>query len=210
VAYHDTRSTAAEFLEQTGLAAAAEQYHFVVVLPQSWDDGPVVTQALLADVAKRYTINQHRVYGLGYASGGSFVLRLAATQPALFSAVAAVSPDALILPTTKPTRNVPIMVVQGGADPIQPKAATGKIMNQLVQLFGCQTAVRTRTVVPGVTAATYPICAAGMTASYLYVENMGHVWPGAQGGQSSLVTGPASDAVNATDLTWQFLGSQSR
>lgn len=240
VAYHGEGSTAADFLTQTSLPAAADTYHFLLAVPQgwrpapgqpasptadpqSWNDGagrtPAAkakvddagfTLALLADVKRRYTVNAHRTYALGYASGGSLVLQLGLTQPASFAAVAAGAPNAFTPATLSPAGRVPFIVIQGGADPLVSKTTTGHTVNQLAQAFGCKTSVQTRTVVTGVTAATYPMCPVGMTASYIYVDAMGHTWAGGHGGLSNLVTGPDSPAVSATELAWQFLGSQQR
>jgi polyhydroxybutyrate depolymerase len=39
------------------------------------------------------------------------------------------------------------------------------------------------------------------------VEGLGHHWPGGRGGLNHRLAGPPSDAVNGTELVWEFFKS---
>ena len=81
---------------------------------------------VLADVERRYPVDEDRVYLTGISMGGGGALRLAMTRPDVWAAVAPLCPDAL--PGSEEFApnllNVPVRLFQGEVDPIVPAAST--------------------------------------------------------------------------------------
>jgi pimeloyl-ACP methyl ester carboxylesterase len=77
---------------------------------------------VLADVEKRYPVDEDRVYLTGVSMGGAGALRLALTRPDVWAAVAAVCPIAApeIEELAGNALNEPIRLFHGDQDPIVP------------------------------------------------------------------------------------------
>lgn len=81
---------------------------------------------VLADVKKRFAIDEERVYLTGLSMGGGGALWIGLTRPDLWAAIAAVCPatpeDAAELAGN--ALNTPVKLFQGAIDPLVPAAAT--------------------------------------------------------------------------------------
>lgn len=77
---------------------------------------------VLADVEKRFTIDEDRVYLTGISMGGGGALRLALTRPDVWAGVAVVCPAEL--PDAREfasnASNLPVRVFEGALDPVVP------------------------------------------------------------------------------------------
>ncbi|MAW59538.1 MAG: phospholipase [Planctomycetes bacterium] len=115
LAFHGGGGNAVQFMNQSGLNAAADRHGFVVVYPegtgklggkpwfrlQTWNAGSCCGYAseqniddvgfvrdLLADLDQRMTIETGSVFATGHSNGGMLCYRLAIEAPELFAAIA--------------------------------------------------------------------------------------------------------------------------
>lgn len=81
---------------------------------------------VLADVKKRFAIDDERVYLTGLSMGGGGALWIGLTRPDLWAAIAAVCPAAPegLADLTGNALNVPVKLFQGAIDPLVPAAGT--------------------------------------------------------------------------------------
>ena len=56
----------------------------------------------------------------------------------------------------------------------------------------------------GVRGTAYTACHDHAEVEFYTVAGMGHFWPGGKSHLPERVIGKSSDAINATDLIWQF------
>ena len=80
---------------------------------------------LLADLQRRFPVDQDRVYLTGVSMGGGGALRLALTRPDVWAAVAPVCPAPVpeIGELVENAFNLPVRLFQGEQDPVTPAAA---------------------------------------------------------------------------------------
>jgi len=91
---------------------------------------------VLADVKRRFSVDENRVYLTGLSMGGGGTLWLGLTRPDLWAAIAPVCPappdgTADFAPNAL---HLPVHVFQGGADPVVPAQATQQWVRRLEQL----------------------------------------------------------------------------
>ena len=91
---------------------------------------------VLADVERRFPIDQDRVYLTGISMGGSGALRLALTRPDVWAAVAPICPAAspAIEELALNASNLPIRLYHGEQDPIVPVAVSRDWQRRLLDL----------------------------------------------------------------------------
>src|SRR5690606_3108353 len=100
--------------------------------PQSWNDGSgrghvaaagvddvAFALALIDEISRRYEVDAARVYAAGFSNGGSMVFRLAAEAADRVAAAAPVAGH-LWVAAPRPARPVPLMLICGSADPLNP------------------------------------------------------------------------------------------
>lgn len=209
----------------------ADTAQFLMVYPQGltaqgftyWNCGIPLTpptndvkflSALIDTMAKRYTVDLHRVYATGLSMGGYMSYYLALHLPGRITAIASVagSMDPAIYPPAAPTRGIPVMQVHGTADGTVPYNgyANGIHIDTLVQYWvranGC-TATPVQTAVPdvnttdGCTATHYVWSGgtAGATVELYKVTGGGHTWPGAVN-----IGLPTDQDFSASAEIWRF------
>ncbi len=233
---------------QTAWSAKGEQEGFAVVLPdgspeyrtlpsrflanpQTWNDGGgrgpaarsgendvAFTQAVIADVSRRVTLDLNRVYVTGFSNGASMVFRLAAE---LSNKIAAAAPVAghYRLKGYTPARSVPLLYIVGSADPLTPmdggevslpwgasmiQPAVAETVRAWSSLLGCARAPDEIRENAPVRFHRYAPCRSGAEMEYYLIEGMGHVWPGGDPMLPEWVVGNYSDAIRATDVIWEF------
>ncbi len=91
--------------------------------------------AVLADVRKRYPIDEDRIYLTGLAMGGGGALWLGLTRPDVWAAIAAVCPEApeearALAPNAL---NVPVHLFHGSLDPVLPAEGTRRWQHDLLE-----------------------------------------------------------------------------
>lgn len=225
----------------TGLNETSEKNGFLAVYPSgtgtasflTWNAGGFSGQfannrpddvgfinSLLDDLAKKYNIDQKRIFACGMSNGGMMCYRLAAE---LSSRIAAVAPVAgtIAIDESKPSRPVPVMHFHGLKDRIVPyafdkdktpsfmrfKGVEDSVMTW-VRLNGCADSAKQETISHPdsdmkVTRRTYSGGKNGSEVVLIVVEEGGHTWPGQR--QTGLgFIGKSTIDVSANDLMWDF------
>jgi len=242
LAFHGGGGTAAGMARISGLDAVADQHDFVVVYPQgvgnSWAGGkgdtPAdtagvddvgFTAALIDHLAAEDGIDTRRVFATGLSSGGFMTQRLGCQLADRIAGIAPVAATLIgtIAQTCTPSRPMPVLEIQGTADPLVPYAgghvrgrgpggnptlSAPATIAHWASVNGCATSpqtatlplvVRDRTVVR---TDTYTGCAAPVI---LYtVVGGGHTWPGGEQYLPALVVGRTSRQFNASQTMWSF------
>jgi poly(3-hydroxybutyrate) depolymerase len=91
---------------------------------------------VLADVRRRFPIDEDRIYLTGLSMGGGGTLWLGLTRPDLWAAIAPVcpAPPEGTVERSPNALNLPVHVFQGGADPVVKPEGTRELVRQLEQL----------------------------------------------------------------------------
>ena len=227
----------------TKFDALADQENFIVAYPnalqRNWNDYREADnlqsdaddvgfiRALIDSLSESYTIQ--KVFVTGISNGGFMTYRLACDLSDKISGFAAV---AATLPAgnsdvCQPGRAVPILVMNGTADPIVPYEggtvagnrgdiqSTEDTMAFWAANNGCAGASDpTETALPDtdpkdgtqVYVREYPGCAAPVV---LYrIEGSGHTWRGAAQYLPKRIIGLASRDIDATQVIWDFFKAQ--
>jgi len=225
----------------TGLNETSERNGFLAVYPSgtgtasflTWNAGGFSGQFannrpddvgfinnLLDDLAKKYNIDQKRIFACGMSNGGMMCYRLAAE---LSNRIAAVAPVAgtIAIDESKPTRPVPVMHFHGLKDRIVPyafdkdktpsfmrfKGVEDSVMTW-VRINGCSDSAKPETISKPdsdmkVTRRTYSGGKNGSEVVLIVVEEGGHTWPGQR--QTGLgFIGKSTIDISANDLMWDF------
>jgi len=77
-------------------------------------------------------------------------------------------------------------------------------------MLGCGPQVTTANERNGVNEVSYNQCAKGGEVVYYTVNGLGHIWPGGQNRLPEKSVGKPSNALNATDVIWDFFKSHPR
>jgi polyhydroxybutyrate depolymerase len=198
--------------------------------PQIWRTGsgasPTAAQvddvafvdALLDEIAAGYPVDLRRVYLCGFSNGASFALVAAARLSTRFAAVAAVA-GKLWNSEIAMERPLPLLYMTGDADPLNPIAGGAVespwggtiehpplsiLIETWTRLIGFRSKPAYRDAPEGVTIAHYGR-AQGEAEMVMYtVGGCGHVWPGGENVLAERITGPGSDAIDATGAIWAF------
>jgi polyhydroxybutyrate depolymerase len=146
--FHGSASSAAHFVEFSGLTEVSDERGFITLFPQglgpdrlrrTWNaggccgwayteniDDVAFTAAILDQVSKEFTIDPTRVYATGMSNGGMMAYRLALELSDRITAIASVA-GPMSLATSTPTRPVSICHFHGTLDEYAPYiGGTGK------------------------------------------------------------------------------------
>ncbi len=189
-------------------------------------DDVAFLRALVEDIARRAPIDRSRVFLTGASNGGMMTYRAACEAADLFAAIAPVigSVPTLISGQCRPSRAIPILAINGKADPWVPYAggavcpgvakriceggeviaaeASLAIFAQAAKCNGA--AARTREP-PRVQDGTFVErivhggCAGGVEVALIAIHGGGHAWPPRDPQLGERRSGGASANVNATD-----------
>lgn len=90
---------------------------------------------VLADVKRRFAVDEDRIYLTGTSNGGGGALRFALTRPDVWAAVAAVCPEipAGLEELAGNAANLPVQVYQGEQDPLVPAPTVRNWQKRLLQ-----------------------------------------------------------------------------
>ncbi len=136
---HGRYGTGEACMKQYGMNAVADQHGFIVVYPngyeKSWNDGrgegPAFEnnvddvgfiEKILDHMEFNYNINDKKVYTSGMSNGGFMSMRLGCELSHRFTAVGSVAATMALDPGSwcSPSREVPVILIGGVADPIVP------------------------------------------------------------------------------------------
>jgi polyhydroxybutyrate depolymerase len=243
LAFHGGGGTAAGMARITHLSTVADERGFVVVYPQgygnSWAGGKGDTPADAAGIddvgfvralIDRLVADEHvdasRVFATGLSSGGFMSQRLGCQLSDRIAGIAPVAATLLtnLAPTCTPTHPMPVLEVQGTADPLVPYggghvAGRGPGGNPTLSapdtaahwasVNGCRatptTVVRPIVVRDGtqVRTDTYGPCTGG-PVTLVTVVGGGHTWPGGQQYLPVRVIGRTTRQFDASETLWRF------
>ena len=219
--FHGLNSNSKQQENLTGMSAKADRESFIVVYPDGlngqWNTGPSANgQAdlqfihdLITSLESQYSIDPKRIYATGISNGGGMTNHLGCD---LSDLIAAIAPDAgayNFWQDCNPSRPVPVLAFHGLADNIIPyEGGKPKIMAPPIEewasnwasINGCSPTPRKTTPVVTVTVYTWSGCQDNADVILYSLANHGHSWPGSAVMPASIT----SQAVNATDLMWEF------
>jgi polyhydroxybutyrate depolymerase len=197
--------------------------------PRSWNSGGLTggggstandvgyVNAVIDRMEAEFAVDPNRIYLTGFSNGAAMAFRVGAALSHRIAAIAPVA-NALLVKVDRLQRPVSLLLIWGTADPINPIEG-GKIQRSgqttlrpsahdswltWGKLLGCQLQPQTIYNQNGVVGRSFPHCNANSEAIFYTVEGMGHHWPGGRAFLPASVIGKPSQAIDATDLIWQF------
>ncbi|MFM2418672.1 MAG: hypothetical protein RL385_3395 [Pseudomonadota bacterium] len=244
VHWHALSSDPEEARKVTSIDAKGAAAKAIVVFPRSpdksWDvgeccttvvggtrrDEEVFARELIKDVVAKACVDERRIYTNGFSNGGMISQMLACKMPDVFAAAAPLG-STLTSPKAecKPTRPVPIFMLNGTADPLvgynSPGTSGGISVPEDVKFWattnGCTGEPETFLSKGKVKCTRYTHCAAGVEVAHCAVDGMGHCVPGMKTESSSncmtktafgllpIQLGMPNDDVDALQMDMDFL-----
>lgn len=219
--FHGFNSNSKQEENLTGMSAKADREGFIVVYPDginsTWFAGPgkdgqqdqQFIRDLIASLESQYSIDPKRIYATGISNGGGMTNRLGCDMADLVAAIAPDSGAYNFWQDCKPSRPVPVLAFHGLDDNIVPyDGGTPKLMEPPIEewaaswatINGCSSTPSITTPVDSVTVRTWSGCENSADVILYTLANHGHSWPGSPVMPKSIT----SQAVNATDLMWDF------
>lgn len=179
------------------------------------DDVGFIRQ-VVGEVAGRLNIDRKRIYATGMSNGGMMAYRLACDAPDLFAAIAPVAGTDNTRHCT-PSRAVSVLHIHAkddnhvqfnggaGSGSLNKAAVTDYVsvpdtIAKWVKLDGCSAAPRRVLDKDGAYCEVYSACKGQSEVQLCVTETGGHSWPGS----SKMVGTPASQAISANDVMWDF------
>lgn len=237
--WHALSSDPEEARALTTVDAKAEAAKMLVVYPRSpdksWDvgscctstvggesrDESVFVRELVKDVQSKACVDEKRIYTNGFSNGGMISQMIACNASDLFAAAAPIG-STLTIPQAmcKPTRPVPIFMINGTEDPLVGYStagfAGGLSATADVQFWAdqnkCEGTPETFVMMGKATCKRYTKCAAGVEVASCAIEGMGHCVPGmkvesAQNclTKSGIPLGPGNADIDAVQMDFDFL-----
>lgn len=201
-----------------------EQHPLSWLLPlQGWNSGVGThfagndlrfTQDLLSVLPRQLCVDRRRIYVTGLSNGGGMAARLACLAAPQIAALATVAGAFRPLPEgCHPARAVPVLAIQGTADPAVPYRGNQAANVPSTQGWaaawarrdGCSTRPTTRRPVADVVQTRYRGCRAGTAVVVDAVIGGGHTWPGAR--ENLVPIGRTARDFDATAAIWAFFSS---
>ncbi len=246
LALHGNLMSGAQF-ERTGAWADFSSRHRVAValpdgLNSAWADGRVAGEirgksapagtndvafltALVEKLIADGVADRRRVYVTGASNGGMMTYRLVCERPDLFAAAAAsiaVLTESFAA-TCKPSRPVPIMILNGTADRITPWQRHGAYLGtdataaHFRDINGCSETFATQAlsdIEPGdrstVTRISYT-CPKHADVMVVRIDGGGHQWPSRiSPARFEAFLGPRNRDIEGADEVWSFFQRFSR
>jgi polyhydroxybutyrate depolymerase len=180
--------------------------------------------ALLDDVGVRLRVDSRRIYATGFSNGASMTFRLGRELAARLAAIAPVAgSDWLEEPTL--ARPVSLLYITGTQDPLNPieggdikfgdkpagrKPPVHASIQKWVQLLGCAPKPKVIYDQDGVWGVAYTGGKENAEVVVYTVAGMGHYWPGGMSHLPERIVGKSSDAINATEVIWEFFQRHPR
>lgn len=235
IAMHGFLGTSRNMQRKTTLDAAAMQNGFIVAYANGegrrWNDGRSAQNSvddvayltgLIDALVASGRADPRRIYLTGHSNGGGMAMRMACDRPDLIAAISVVATKLPSAYQCANGRSVPAIIFHGTQDPIAPHAGRpagsrlGATLSaqETVDVWArrnrCRGIGATRTVdraADGTSAdiIQYEGCAAPLV--YVLIAGHGHGWPN-PGQRATRLEGPATQEVDAAQLSWWFFSNQ--
>jgi polyhydroxybutyrate depolymerase len=224
---------------QTGLCDYVDRDHFIAAFPDAedhqWNDGRSTTaghgadvaflNALVDHIATRHGGDRNRAFVAGVSNGGMMTMRMACESSETFRAYMAVVANlpADLGPDCRPSRAVPILIIQSRDDPLMPWAggelpfaAKGRVFSApetvsfFAQINGCsgESVTPLPDRVHDGTAVKLHTFRCSRSPVVLYeIFGGGHAWPGLRvtpGPFIAHLVGTVSHQIDATEVMIDF------
>jgi polyhydroxybutyrate depolymerase len=204
--------------------------------PQTWNDGSGrfhagqkgvddvgFLDAMLDDLARRFTVDGRRIFVTGFSNGASMTFRVGEE---LSHRVAAIAPVAGACWCDAPRLKQPVSLcyITGDADPLNPLeggepkfaiAASGiggrkkppvrDSIQKWATALACPAKPCKEVYQGGVKTLTYGPGRDGAEIVFVTVEGLGHNWAGGKNLLPEFMVGKRSDKLKTTDFVWDFL-----
>jgi len=239
VIWHALGSDPEEARSLTKVDANAETARSIVVFPRSpdksWDvgtccistsggtprDEEVFARELVKDVTSKVCVDEKRIYTTGFSNGGMISQAMACKMADIFAAAAPMG-STLTIPAAecKPSRPIPIFLLNGTADPLvgynSPSLSSGLSVPDDVKLWADRnmcTGTPEMVLQQGkATCKAYKQCAGGVEVRFCAVEGMGHCVPGMKKEsatncltKSGIPLGMPNDDIDGIAVSTEFL-----
>lgn len=253
VALHGFGGSGDNIIEQGKWQAAADRHGFLLIAPdgitehknrrasfignpRNWNAGDragtwasqngIDDTGLLRTLVTRAVasgrVDKNAVFVTGFSNGAGMTFRAGAELSDIVAAIAPVS-NGLLVDNVKLARPVPLLLIWGDKDPINPFAGgevkrghskvrrpgAAESFGRWARMLGCTDAAETSAPAPKLTETRYQSCDGGAEARFITVSGMGHQWPSGKN-YMQLVCGPGSDALDATEEIWAFFARHKR
>jgi polyhydroxybutyrate depolymerase len=223
VALHGGLGTGKAMAEISGFDRTADARGLIVAYPdgigRGWNAGSCCgspmkknvddvgfMRSLVADIKQKVAIDPKRVYGTGFSNGAMLVHRVACEAPDVFAAIAAVSGGPMVK-DCKPSKGLPVLLIQGRADPRIPWDGgefEGNYRPSIRQIVA-DLRVRNRCAAEETVVEQNDVvnCANGQDVQWCGLNGVGHQWAG---GKTLLprLLGKNTDRYNASNKITDF------
>jgi len=203
--------------------------------PQLWNDGSArfyaadkapddvaFLNAMLDDVAAKFSVDARRVFLAGFSNGASMAFRFGAAASGRIAAVAPVAGTCWAQPL-QVARPISLCYIAGTADALNPleggvpqlPGASAQVRGtpkppvrvsiaKWASAVGCPALPTTTQEANGVRRETYGPGRNGAEVIFVTVEGLGHTWAGGKSLLPEFMVGKQSSKLQATDFLWDF------
>ncbi len=217
--FHGFGSNSTQEEALSGMSLKADEAGFLVAYPDGlnhrWFEGSDANGAadrqfvrdLIKQLQGQYTIDPRRIYATGMSDGGGMTNRMGCDLADVFAAIAPVAGAYKFWQDCRPARSIAVLAFHGKADKIVPYEGDRSRLLPPIQDWAaawaqrdqCEAAPAVTQPVTGVTRSAWTHCTNGAEVIWYALDNHGHSWPG-----SKLLPAITSQAINATDVIWDF------
>lgn len=220
---HGAGSNAIQQSVYSSLPKVAREKGIIVVTPDArgglWSpalpgrESPdiVFVEDLLADIDRRYCVDQNRVHAAGLSLGSAMSASVVCALPEIFASAGMVA----LNEKPEPCEPVPVVVFHGTKDNVVPygpvdesgadQSGTLKNLKEWATLDGCSTEPEVKEIGADVEQRTYPGCKGGTEVELYTVVDGGHTWPG-----SDIEIGPTTQTIDATEIILDFFAEHPK
>lgn len=177
--------------------------------------------AVLDDLQASFAIDANRIFVTGFSNGASMAFRVGIELSDRVAAIAPVSGH-LCLQNPQPARPLSMLYIIGLADPLNPMdggptrtpwGATRQkppVMTSIltwVRLIEASQQHEVLRQADGVKLVRYGPGKSRCEVQLCTIEGQGHEWPGARRTLPSIISGPQTNKLNATQAVWDFFAA---
>ncbi len=218
--FHGAGSNYQEQAIISGMDALAEADGFIIVYPQADNGGQKTwqlaidssgsadiefTQAIIAHMKNKLTIDNARIYATGLSNGGGFVDNIGCYLADTFAAIAPVAGAYVYWISCEPNAPVSMLAIHGDVDAIAPYAGGGYSTPAWAATWaernGCHSTALITQLANDISLQSWEDCAQGSAVALYTIAGGGHFWPG-----SPVYAGSpgATENLDASTIIWEF------